>query len=88
MTRPARTGPDQKSIARQNIVRLRCGSIVSRLEHMARVVRVLACRYCGHRLRLGADRCGLCYRPAPLQNRRVTWLALIGALLLAGWILI
>ncbi|WP_176085557.1 hypothetical protein [Martelella sp. HB161492] len=38
--------------------------------------RLFGCT-CGHKLRLGASRCGACYRPTPIYNRR--WFYLLAA---------
>lgn len=39
-------------------------------------MRIFECKNCGHKVRLGSSRCGYCYRPTPLLNRKVIWVLL------------
>lgn len=34
-------------------------------------VRFFKCDHCGHKMRLGADRCGYCHQTAPWWNTRL-----------------
>lgn len=49
-------------------------------EHPRASHRWFGCRHCGHRLRFDAPRCGDCFNPTPMHNRRAFWVALCAAL--------
>jgi len=34
------------------------------------IFRFFTCRFCGHKLRYGASRCGACHQPTQVLNRR------------------
>lgn len=46
-----------------------------------RVLRLMSCRWCGHRLRFGARTCSECYQATPLLNRAAFWWGVGGVLL-------
>lgn len=44
--------------------------------------RLFSCPQCGHMLRLGSPQCGQCGAPSPLQNRTVTHVVTVIALII------
>ena len=47
--------------------------------HEEKAKRIFTCRYCGHRMRLGAETCGECYQPARIYNHK--WFLILVPLL-------